>query len=42
MCASSLGVSGFMWASGARVQFIARKFNLSRFRVHAILNQPQD
>lgn len=27
---------------GERVQFIARKFNLSRFRVHAILSQPQD
>lgn len=27
---------------GERVQFLARKFNLSRFRVHAILNLPED
>ena len=31
-----------LYERGERVQFIARKFNLSRFRVHAILNQPQD
>ena len=31
-----------LYQRGERVQFIARKFSLSRFRVHAILNQPQD
>ena len=31
-----------LYARGERVAFIARKFGLSRFRVHAILNLPAD
>lgn len=31
-----------LYERGERVAFIARKFSLSRFRVHAILNLPAD